>query len=469
MLGAVPAVFTPGPPPAHMSSPGRPVARRAPPPALPAAEAQPSRGDAGTGRSGADQGQRVREPPLAPVRPPGRAAEAPDGVGSAVGGMAEPVQTGSSPVTDAEDTVQACAPPHPAGLPAIEPPQAAAVSETSDCLKDAAEPQALPPQQRQQAAFDPRASAVPLGQAAMRTKQAASTASQMSDARPRLQAAAGIARSGSLHAPLLPVRPDPGRQASGSDARKSPEPDPTVRKPAAAAPAMEAMAVSREQSTGVRAHELSEQAAARASTEAAKSADDAVQLVSGLPACVQQPASPCAEAPANAITPAQGADDQPEAAEAANAPAALPTAVPQPAVSDAAAVGGPSGGSPPSDGSGMAACSQHELGDISGDARLHDAPRAVQRDDRSAAAKRHREVAAFDGTPSPAEEQPSKRQDAAAASSSGGAAIDVAAAMSVLLQVSLLVLESSMRCCVLTTPTPACSTCRRSVRRIAQI
>jgi len=450
MLGAVPAVFTPGPPPAHMSSPGRPVARRVPAPsALPAAEAQPSRGDAGSQQTGADQGLGAKELLQAPVCPPECAAEVPVGAGPAAGAL---------PVTQAEVTALSTLPPHSAITPAVKLPQATAVSEAGSGAKDAPMPPLLPSQQqhqRQQPAFDPRAAAVPLGQAPGRTKQAASMASHVSDERPRLQAAAGIAQSGSLHAPLLPARADPGGgKAPRGGARKSPEPDPTAREPALAAPAVGAMAVSREHSTAVGALELSEQAAARASAEAAEPADDCAQLASGLPPDVQQPAPPCAEAPAEGITAAQGADERSEAAEAATAPVALPAAVPQSAVSDAAVVGCPSGASPPSDGSGVAARAQRASGDTDGDTRLHDAGQADQRDGQSAAAKRHREVAAGESHPSlAAEERPLKRHDVAATSSTAGGTVDVAAAMSVLLQVSSLVYDSSSRSCELATLT----------------
>jgi len=442
MLGVVPAVFTPGPPPAHMSSPGRPVARKVPPPALPAAEVQPSRSDAGLKRIGAGQGQGVEELLQVPVCPPERAAEAAENEGLAAGGATEPPLTVASPVTNAEDTIRTCMPPPPATLPAAELPQATAVSEADRGLRDAVELLSLPTQQnqRQQAAFDPRAAAVPLGQAAARTKQAASTASHVSDEGPRRQAAAGTARAGSLHAPLLPVRRDPGGRAPRGGARDSTEPAPTVREPAAAAPSVEAMAVGREQSTGVGATELSEQAAARASAEAAQAADDGMQLVSGLLLGVRQPASPRAATPAEGSTPAPGADDQLVAAEAATAPAALPTAAPELAVSDAAIVEGRSGASSPVDAPGMAARAQHASGHTDGEAWLGDGLHMDQRDGLSAGAKRHREVAAGDNNPSlAAEERPSKRPDTAAASSSSGSAIDVAAAVSVLLQVCFCV------------------------------
>ena len=65
MLGAVPAVFTPGPPPAHMSSPGRPVAPK--------------------------RGQGLIELLPVPVRPLNRAAEARnDGAVPEAGGTVAP-------------------------------------------------------------------------------------------------------------------------------------------------------------------------------------------------------------------------------------------------------------------------------------------------------------------------------------------------------------------------------------------
>ena len=438
MLGAVPAVFTPGPPPAHMSSPGRPVAPRRPPPsALPAA---------GAGRAGTEQNnQAAGEPlPAAPVRLPEHVAGAPAGVSSAAaGGTAEPAATELAPVSDA-DAVPEDGPLLPGSLPAVELPQAKAIGEAGSGSRDTLEPRSLPCQQqhpRQVAAFDPRAAAVPLGQAVTRPKQAAATTASADelDRRPRLQAAAGSVRPGSLHAPLLPARPDPDGKAPRGGPRKPAAPAAASDVPTAAARAPHAVAASQEHTKGVSAHELTEQAAAQVSAEAAKAADDGGRLVSRLPANDRQPASPRAEAPAEGITPASGAVEQREAAGAAIAPVALPPAATHAAISDTSTEGGPCGASPPFDGPGVAAAlAQRALGSTDDITRLGDSLHD-RHDGRSADSKRRREVAAGDSLPPLAEEErPLKRQDAAATSSAAGGAFDVAAAVSLLLQVGYL-------------------------------
>ena len=339
--------------------------------------------------------------------------------------------TAASAVNTSEVTVPQAVPPRPASAPAVVLPQAKVVSE-ADCGagRGPVEPQPLPSQQqqqqRQQAAFDPRAAAVPLGQAVTRTKPAAGPAFSLPDARPRQQAVAGNARSGSLHAPLLPVRPDPGGKAPRSGARKSAEPEPTVHEPGVAVPAAEATAVSQERSMGVSAHEPSEQAAVLINAEAAKAADADADLVSELPATEQQPASPRAEAATPGI-PALGATERHEAAEAATAPVALPAAVSRAlGDSDAAAIGRAFGGE---------ARALHAPGKMDRNTRLSDRHHD-QHDGPSAGAKRLRQVVLGDSNSSlAAEERPCKRQDSVATSSAGGGSIDVAAAMSVLLQV----------------------------------
>ena len=194
MLGAATAAFTPGPPPAHLPSPGKPAPLPAPEAPLLAAETPQGRVQAADGPSGAVQasGERL-----------GAVAEAPVSVDSPAPTVAAgPTTAAASDADGASDQViREAELPHEPPAPALgvggvdrghteaplRPPQLLVVP-TAPALplivmvgSRTEAPARLPPppssQVRPQAAFDPRAAAVPLGQPRGQKQAAGRTAS----------------------------------------------------------------------------------------------------------------------------------------------------------------------------------------------------------------------------------------------------------------------------------------------------
>ena len=165
MLGAATAVFTPGPPPAHLPSPGKPAPLPCSPAHLPGVEVSPSLASADgrpqhTERVAAEQSAPVAEPSASPgaadVRGVAGSSVAALQAGLPLAPLVDPAPSKGN--SDHEETA-VC----------VAAAAAAPFSSTDRSLTDAppaAQPPPHPPplQLRQQAAFDPRACAVPLGQ-----------------------------------------------------------------------------------------------------------------------------------------------------------------------------------------------------------------------------------------------------------------------------------------------------------------
>ena len=397
----VPAVFTPGPPPAHMSSPGRPVAPRLPP-ALPSPERPLSGSHAPTGQPGSRLQPGVEQPPPSSPAPPAMSvAEAPpDVVAAAVADAAEAAQlshTAGASTVSHRATISADAPHSSASLPLetlVSKAAPAAASSADGDFVTAPAPPLAPAQQRKQqpAPFDPRAAAVPLGQASTRVQQA------------------GVTAPASLHAPHLPARSGSfGKGSQGSDALDRRAPNPVVDTVPAVAHPAQTTAVEAEAGTRVHAPQLP-QPSQSAIEQSIPAVSDGMQRDDGAAApSAADTAGAAGDVPDTANV-AAGSERQPSAALLASDGIAAPAHV--------SSVVGVSGAMQTNDG-------RHE-----------------EHDGRLAGSKHRLDPAAADGDgvidPSLAVvERPLKRKSAAASAPATSGGTDLAAAVSILLEVRL--------------------------------